>query len=65
MLKLIVYNYCIENYTVFKLRNVNASKLVDIHEIHLNLMNSNFVNINIFIINIKNKIDEIMIKQKF
>lgn len=65
LIKLIVYNYCIENYTVFKLRNVNATKLVDIHEIHLNLMNSNFVNINIFIINIKNKIDEIMIKQEF
>ena len=65
LIKLLVYNNCIENYTVYKVKNVSATKLIDIHDILINLMNNKFVNINIFIINIKNKIDEIISRQAF
>jgi hypothetical protein len=65
LVKLLVYNNCIENYTVYKVKNVSATKLIDIHDILINLMNNKFVNINIFIINIKNKIDEIISRQAF
>ena len=63
--KLLVYNSCIENFRVYRVKNVLATEIVNIHDILINLINVKFNNINILIINLNNKINEIISKQDF
>ena len=65
LVKILVYNACIDHFKVYKVKNIYASKIVDMHDILLNLMNNNFTNMNILIINLKNKIEEVISKQEF
>ena len=65
LVKLLVYNACISDFKVYKVKNVNAHELVNIHDILIKLIHHKFNNINILIINLNNKIKELLSKQEF